>query len=111
MESLLYIYFIISILLCQVNFTFFNKKEDTQIPRYKKTEEQKGKNSNNTKEKVERFNFEEIQARAEDYGEYLNHEDGTYEEVEIPDRVNVLTAGVDVQDNRLEVEIVGWAKG
>lgn len=62
-------------------------------------------------EKVERFNFEEIQARAEDYGEYLNHEDGTYEEVEIPDRVNVLTAGVDVQDNRLEVEIVGWAKG
>lgn len=62
-------------------------------------------------EKVERFNFEEIQARAEDYGEYLNHEDGTYEEVEIPDKVNVLTAGVDVQDNRLEVEIVGWAKG
>ena len=62
-------------------------------------------------EKVERFNFEEIQARAEDYGEYLNHEDGTYEEVEIPDRVNVLTAGIDVQDNRLEVEIVGWAKG
>lgn len=58
-------------------------------------------------EKVERFNFEEIQARAEDYGEYLNHEDGTYEEVEIPDKVNVLTAGVDVQDNRLEVEIVG----
>ena len=36
-------------------FTFFNKKEDTQIPRYKKTEEQKGKNSNNIKEKVERF--------------------------------------------------------
>ncbi|WP_315345043.1 phage terminase large subunit family protein [Leptotrichia wadei] len=62
-------------------------------------------------EKVERFNFEEIHARAEDYGEYLNHEDGTYEEVEIPERVNVLTAGVDVQDNRLEVEIVGWAKG
>ena len=62
-------------------------------------------------EKVERFNFEEIQARAEDYGEYLNHEDGTYEEVEIPDKVNVLTAGVDVQDNRLEVEIVGWARG
>ena len=36
-------------------FTFFNKKEDTQIPRYKKTEEQKGKNSNNIKEKVERL--------------------------------------------------------
>lgn len=27
---------------------------------------------------------------------------------DIPDEVLVLTAGVDVQDDRLEVEIVGW---
>lgn len=30
---------------------------------------------------------------------------------ELPDEVVVLTAGVDVQDNRFEIEIVGWAKG
>ena len=30
---------------------------------------------------------------------------------ELPDGVVVLTAGVDVQDKRLEVEIVGWAEG
>jgi phage terminase large subunit GpA-like protein len=30
---------------------------------------------------------------------------------EVPESVLVLTAGVDVQDDRLEVEIVGWGKG
>lgn len=30
---------------------------------------------------------------------------------EIPDGVLVITAGVDVQDDRLEIEIVGWARG
>lgn len=30
---------------------------------------------------------------------------------EVPDEVEVLTAGVDVQDNRLEVEVVGWGHG
>lgn len=30
---------------------------------------------------------------------------------EVPEEVVVLTAGVDVQDNRLEYEIVGWSKG
>ena len=30
---------------------------------------------------------------------------------EIPDGVTLLTAGVDVQDDRLEVEIVGWGAG
>ncbi|CDX01289.1 Phage terminase large subunit (GpA) [Desulfitobacterium hafniense] len=30
---------------------------------------------------------------------------------ELPDGVLVLTAGVDVQDDRLEVEVVGWGKG
>lgn len=32
-------------------------------------------------------------------------------EADIPDGVILLTAGVDVQDNRFEIEIVGWAKG
>lgn len=32
-------------------------------------------------------------------------------EAEVPDGAVVLTAGVDVQDDRLEVEIVGWGKG
>lgn len=32
-------------------------------------------------------------------------------EAEIPDGVVVLTAGVDVQDDRLEVEVVGWGRG
>jgi phage terminase large subunit GpA-like protein len=30
---------------------------------------------------------------------------------QLPKEVVVLTAGVDVQDNRLEIEVVGWAKG
>lgn len=30
---------------------------------------------------------------------------------ELPNGVLILTAGVDVQDNRLELEIVGWGKG
>jgi len=30
---------------------------------------------------------------------------------EVPDGVLLLTAGIDTQDNRLEVEIVGWGKG
>lgn len=30
---------------------------------------------------------------------------------EVPERVLVLTAGVDVQDNRLEIEVVGWGAG
>lgn len=32
-------------------------------------------------------------------------------EAELPDKVLILTAGVDVQDNRLEIEVVGWAVG
>ena len=32
-------------------------------------------------------------------------------ECEVPSQVLVLTAGVDVQDDRLEVEVVGWAEG
>jgi phage terminase large subunit GpA-like protein len=29
----------------------------------------------------------------------------------VPDEAVVLTCGVDVQQNRLELEIVGWGKG
>lgn len=47
-------------------------------------------------EKVDKIDFLDLEKRKEHYG------------CEIPERVNVLTAGVDVQDNRLEVEIVGW---
>lgn len=32
-------------------------------------------------------------------------------DAQVPDRALVLTAGVDVQDDRLEVEIVGWSVG
>lgn len=42
---------------------------------------------------------EELLKRREDYG------------CEVPKDVVVLTAGVDVQDNRLEYEIVGWSEG
>lgn len=34
-----------------------------------------------------------------------------YDGVELPDGVLLLTAGVDVQDNRLEAEVVGWGVG
>lgn len=40
-----------------------------------------------------------LQSRAETWGDLL------------PDGVAVITAGVDVQDDRLEVEIVGWGRG
>ncbi|MBQ0822109.1 phage terminase large subunit family protein [Microvirga sp. HBU67558] len=40
-----------------------------------------------------------LQARAEDWGDLL------------PAGVLVITAGVDVQDDRLELEVVGWGKG
>lgn len=34
-----------------------------------------------------------------------------YGELELPDPVLFLTAGVDVQDNRLEAEVIGWGMG
>ena len=49
-------------------------------------------------EKVEKVNFLEIAERKEEYY------------AEIPDEVNVLTCGVDVQDDRLEVEVDGWGE-
>lgn len=47
-------------------------------------------------EKRDKLDYLEIEKRKEHYG------------TEIPDEVNVLTAGVDVQDDRLECEVVGW---
>ncbi len=44
---------------------------------------------------------EGLQARAESYGD----------EIQVPAGALVLTAGVDVQDDRLEAEIVGWGPG
>lgn len=49
----------------------------------------------------------------EDEGEVVNGEVvyNRREEYELPAEVNLLTAGIDVQDDRLEVEIVGWGAG
>lgn len=49
----------------------------------------------------------------EDEGEVVNGElvYNRREEYELPVEVNILTAGIDVQDDRLELEIVGWGKG
>ena len=48
----------------------------------------------------------------EDEGERLDHSDLMDQREEygstIPDDVTILTAGVDVQDDRIEVEVVGW---
>ena len=41
----------------------------------------------------------DLMSRAEDWGG------------ELPDDILLLTAGVDVQDDRLEIEIVGWGRG
>lgn len=50
-------------------------------------------------EKIEKIDFSDIAKRKETYG------------AEIPSKVQALTAGVDVQDDRLEVELVGWGVG
>ena len=50
-------------------------------------------------EKGDGVELEDLMSRREEYG------------CEVPDGVAVLTCGVDVQDNRLEYEIVGWGTG
>lgn len=52
-------------------------------------------------EESERITVEALEKNREHYDEG----------VEIPDGVLMLTAGVDVQDGRLEVEVVGWGEG
>lgn len=50
-------------------------------------------------QKGESIDHHELMKRCEEYG------------AEIPDDVVVITAGVDVQDKRLEIERVGWKEG
>lgn len=50
-------------------------------------------------EQSERITVEALEKNREEY------------EAELPDQVLLLTAGVDVQDNRLEAEVVGWGVG
>ena len=49
---------------------------------------------------------EELEKRKEPYVHYL--EDVGPVPCEVPDGVLILTAGVDVQENRVEIEVVGW---
>ena len=49
-------------------------------------------------EQGERVDDLDLANRREEYGEHLN------------DKVVIITSGVDVQDDRLEVEIVGWGR-
>ncbi|MBP0983082.1 MAG: phage terminase large subunit family protein [Oscillospiraceae bacterium] len=50
-------------------------------------------------EKGEQLDYEELYKRREKYG------------CEVPNEVLMLTAGVDTQDNRFEIEVVGWGVG
>ena len=51
-------------------------------------------------EEGEEVSFELISGRAEDYGEY-----------DVPEKDVVLTCGVDIQADRIELEVVAWKKG
>jgi phage terminase large subunit GpA-like protein len=51
----------------------------------------------------------ELQARAEPFGLNVAATEGG-PELKIPDEVLCLTAGVDVQDDRLEISIIGWTR-
>jgi len=50
-------------------------------------------------EKGEKLEEQALFERCEEYG------------AEVPDEVRVLTAAVDVQDDRFEIEVMGWGKG
>lgn len=50
-------------------------------------------------ERGEQLDEMDLMNRAEDWGD------------EIPEEVLLITAGVDTQDDRLEVELIGWARG
>lgn len=51
-------------------------------------------------EKGEQLEEDDLLKRRESYGDAL-----------VPESVKLLTAGVDVQNDRLEIEVVGWGKG
>lgn len=46
-----------------------------------------------------------------DYIRLYNNNRDEYAEDSVPDDVSILTAGVDIQKDRIEVEVVGWAAG
>lgn len=50
-------------------------------------------------EQGEQLEKDELMSRCEDYS------------AEVPDEVKLLTAAVDVQDNRFEIEVIGWGGG
>ncbi|MFW3357376.1 phage terminase large subunit family protein [Aliarcobacter butzleri] len=56
------------------------------------------KDANVWEEKIEKLDVNEYLNRHEEYA------------AEVPNGVFILTAGVDTQDDRLEVEVVGWGK-
>jgi len=56
------------------------------------------KDANVWVEEIEKINHHELLTRLEDYN------------ADVPLQAYILTAGVDVQNDRLEVEIVGWGK-
>jgi len=51
-------------------------------------------------EEGQQLEDDDLMKRVEDYGD-----------VEVPDDVKILTASVDTQDDRFEIEVVGWGKG
>jgi phage terminase large subunit GpA-like protein len=56
----------------------------------------------------ERVDEDEIAKRKEPY--VYKSPQGIMLPCEVPDGVVILTAGVDIQDNRAEIEVVGWGK-
>ncbi|WP_418180759.1 phage terminase large subunit family protein [Aliarcobacter lanthieri] len=56
------------------------------------------KDANVWEEKIEKLDVKEFLNRHEDYA------------ADVPNGAYILTAGVDTQDDRLEVEVVGWGK-
>jgi phage terminase large subunit GpA-like protein len=54
----------------------------------------------------ERIEEDELSKRKEPY--VYKRSDGNFVPCDVPDGVLILTAGVDIQDNRAEIEVVGW---
>jgi len=52
-------------------------------------------------EEGQQLEDDDLMKRVEEYGE----------DIEVPDDVRILTASVDTQDDRFEIEVVGWGKG
>lgn len=69
------------------------KKVSTKMASWTNT-----KDANVWEEKIEKLDVNEYLNRHEEYA------------AEVPNGVFILTAGVDTQDDRLEVEVVGWGK-